>query len=60
MGELMRRYWHPIAASGELDTNPFRTNSRRPRRAGTQAPVSGNTWNQGAAANTAVGTVPVL
>ena len=23
MGDLMRRYWHPIAAAGELD-NPFR------------------------------------
>jgi 5,5'-dehydrodivanillate O-demethylase len=25
MGDLMRRYWHPIAASGELDDSPFRT-----------------------------------
>jgi 5,5'-dehydrodivanillate O-demethylase oxygenase subunit len=25
MGDLMRRYWHPIAASGELDSSPFRT-----------------------------------
>src|SRR5215471_941930 len=25
MGELMRRYWHPIAASQELDKTPFRT-----------------------------------
>ncbi|GAC1315364.1 MAG: aromatic ring-hydroxylating dioxygenase subunit alpha [Chloroflexota bacterium] len=25
MGELMRRYWHPVAASGELDASPFRT-----------------------------------
>ena len=22
MGELMRRYWHPIAAASELDVNP--------------------------------------
>ena len=22
MGELMRRYWHPIAAAGELDVRP--------------------------------------
>ncbi|MEK9659300.1 MAG: aromatic ring-hydroxylating dioxygenase subunit alpha, partial [Chloroflexota bacterium] len=22
MGELMRRYWHPIAAVGELDAKP--------------------------------------
>src|SRR5437588_7257068 len=28
MGELMRRYWHPIAAAGELD-NPFRTKEVR-------------------------------
>jgi 5,5'-dehydrodivanillate O-demethylase len=25
MGELMRRYWHPIAASQELTDSPFRT-----------------------------------
>jgi 5,5'-dehydrodivanillate O-demethylase len=25
MGELMRRYWHPVAASAELDDSPFRT-----------------------------------
>jgi len=25
MGELMRRYWHPIAAAAELDESPFRT-----------------------------------
>ena len=25
MGELMRRYWQPIAAAAELDDNPFRT-----------------------------------
>ncbi|MEA2639638.1 MAG: 5,5-dehydrodivanillate O-demethylase oxygenase subunit [Chloroflexota bacterium] len=25
MGDLMRRYWHPIAAAAELDENPFRT-----------------------------------
>jgi 5,5'-dehydrodivanillate O-demethylase len=25
MGELMRRYWHPIAAAQELEDNPFRT-----------------------------------
>jgi 5,5'-dehydrodivanillate O-demethylase len=25
MGELMRRYWQPIAASAELDDTPFRT-----------------------------------
>src|SRR5207244_11176721 len=24
MGELMRRYWHPIAASVELDENPVK------------------------------------
>jgi 5,5'-dehydrodivanillate O-demethylase len=29
MGELMRRYWHPIAASQELDENPFRTKGIR-------------------------------
>ncbi len=25
MGDLMRRYWHPIAAVAELDESPFRT-----------------------------------
>ena len=25
MGDLMRRYWQPIAASAELDDSPFRT-----------------------------------
>lgn len=25
MGELLRRYWHPVAASHELDLTPFRT-----------------------------------
>jgi 5,5'-dehydrodivanillate O-demethylase len=25
MGELMRRYWHPIAAAGALEASPFRT-----------------------------------
>jgi 5,5'-dehydrodivanillate O-demethylase len=25
MGELMRRYWHPIAASGELDERPTKS-----------------------------------
>ena len=25
MGDLMRRYWHPIAASKQLDDRPFRT-----------------------------------
>jgi 5,5'-dehydrodivanillate O-demethylase len=25
MGELMRRYWHPVAASSELAESPFRT-----------------------------------
>ena len=25
MGDLMRRYWQPIAAAAELDDNPFRT-----------------------------------
>jgi len=29
MGELMRRYWHPIAASEELAQNPFRTKEVR-------------------------------
>ncbi|HEY1296169.1 MAG TPA: aromatic ring-hydroxylating dioxygenase subunit alpha [Chloroflexota bacterium] len=29
MGELMRRYWHPIAASAELDDSPFRTRPLR-------------------------------
>lgn len=29
MGELMRRYWHPIAASAELLDNPFRTKEVR-------------------------------
>ena len=28
-GDLMRRYWHPIAASQELDTSPFRTKEVR-------------------------------
>jgi 5,5'-dehydrodivanillate O-demethylase oxygenase subunit len=23
-GELMRRYWHPIAATGQLEDNPVR------------------------------------
>jgi 5,5'-dehydrodivanillate O-demethylase oxygenase subunit len=29
MGDLMRRYWHPIAASGELDDSPLRTKGIR-------------------------------
>ena len=29
MGELMRRYWHPIAASRELADSPFRTKGVR-------------------------------
>ena len=29
MGNLMRRYWHPIAASQELETSPFRTKEVR-------------------------------
>src|SRR5438270_297276 len=29
MGELLRRYWHPIAASRELDDTPFRTKEVR-------------------------------
>jgi len=29
MGELMRRYWHPIAATAEIDDNPFRTKAVR-------------------------------
>ncbi len=29
MGELMRRYWHPIGASKELEDNPFRTKEVR-------------------------------
>ena len=29
MGELMRRYWHPIAATAELDSSPFRTKEVR-------------------------------
>ena len=29
MGELMRRYWQPIAAIGELDASPFRTKEVR-------------------------------
>ena len=29
MGELMRRYWHPIAAVDELDNSPFRTREIR-------------------------------
>jgi 5,5'-dehydrodivanillate O-demethylase len=29
MGDLMRQYWHPIAASAELDANPFRTKGIR-------------------------------
>ena len=29
MGDLMRRYWHPIAASAELDDSPFRTKGIR-------------------------------
>ncbi len=29
MGALMRRYWHPVAASGELDASPFRTKEVR-------------------------------
>src|SRR3954467_11768133 len=29
MGELMRRYWHPIAAAQELVDNPFRTKEVR-------------------------------
>ena len=29
MGKLMRQYWHPVAASQELDTSPFRTKEIR-------------------------------
>jgi 5,5'-dehydrodivanillate O-demethylase len=29
MGDLMRRYWHPIAASRELEDSPFRTKEVR-------------------------------
>ena len=29
MGNLMRQYWHPIAASAELEANPFRTKGVR-------------------------------
>lgn len=29
MGELMRRYWHPIAPSAELEARPFRTKEIR-------------------------------
>ncbi|HEY3116465.1 MAG TPA: aromatic ring-hydroxylating dioxygenase subunit alpha [Chloroflexota bacterium] len=29
MGDLLRRYWHPIAAVAELDDNPFRTKEVR-------------------------------
>src|SRR5712692_6187471 len=29
MGELMRRYWHPVAAAAELDDSPFRTKGIR-------------------------------
>jgi 5,5'-dehydrodivanillate O-demethylase oxygenase subunit len=29
MGDLMRQYWHPIAASAELDDSPFRTKGIR-------------------------------
>ncbi|MEK7217408.1 MAG: Rieske 2Fe-2S domain-containing protein, partial [Chloroflexota bacterium] len=29
MGALMRRYWHPVAASQELDASPFRTKEVR-------------------------------
>lgn len=29
MGELMRRYWHPIAPAAELDRNPMRTKEVR-------------------------------
>ncbi len=29
MGDLMRRYWHPIAAIAELDERPFRTKGVR-------------------------------
>ncbi|WP_330257014.1 hypothetical protein OG874_22095 [Nocardia sp. NBC_00565] len=29
MGELMRRYWHPIAPAAELDANPLRTKEVR-------------------------------
>src|SRR5215475_7140751 len=24
MGELLRRYWHPVAAASDLDTNPVK------------------------------------
>ena len=29
MGALMRQYWHPVAASQELDASPFRTKEVR-------------------------------
>ena len=29
MGNMMRRYWHPIAATAEIDDNPFRTKAVR-------------------------------
>ena len=29
MGDLLRRYWHPIAASREVDDSPFRTKGVR-------------------------------
>ena len=29
MGELMRRYWHPVAAAAELEASPFRTKEVR-------------------------------
>ena len=29
MGDLMRRYWHPVAASKELAESPFRTKGLR-------------------------------
>src|SRR5437879_2476035 len=29
MGDLMRRYWHPVAASKELEDSPFRTKGLR-------------------------------
>lgn len=29
MGDLMRRYWHPVAAAAELGASPFRTRGIR-------------------------------
>ena len=44
MGELMRRYWHPVAAAAELDAHPVKRGQDSGRIPGVVSAICRGAW----------------